>query len=103
MQCLFEGEEEIGSPHLTSFIEQHTHALTADVALMSDMPMLAPDRPAITYAMRGGLSLELELHGPQQDLHSGIFGGAIHNPLQALCDIIATFTTRGARGDPRVL
>ena len=89
VQCLFEGEEEIGSPNLTPFLARHTHELAADVVLMSDMPILAPDRPAITYAMRGGLSLELELHGPQHDLHSGIFGGAIHNPLQALCDIIA--------------
>jgi acetylornithine deacetylase/succinyl-diaminopimelate desuccinylase-like protein len=89
VKCLFEGEEEIGSPNLTPFLARHTHALAADVALMSDMPMLAPDCPAITYAMRGGLSLELELHGPQHDLHSGIFGGAIYNPLHALCDIVA--------------
>jgi acetylornithine deacetylase/succinyl-diaminopimelate desuccinylase-like protein len=97
VKCLFEGEEEIGSPHLTPFLARHTHALAADVALMSDMPILAPDRPAITYAMRGGLSLELELRGPQHDLHSGIFGGAMHNPLQALCDIIANLHDPGGR------
>jgi acetylornithine deacetylase/succinyl-diaminopimelate desuccinylase-like protein len=89
VQCLFEGEEEIGSPNLTPFLSQHKSALAADVAVMSDMPMIAPDHPAITYAMRGGLSLELEVCGPKRDLHSGIFGGAIHNPLQALCEIIA--------------
>jgi acetylornithine deacetylase/succinyl-diaminopimelate desuccinylase-like protein len=52
--------------------------------------MLAADRPALTYAMRGALSLELEIHGAAQDLHSGNFGGAIHNPLQVLCEIVAS-------------
>jgi acetylornithine deacetylase/succinyl-diaminopimelate desuccinylase-like protein len=89
VKCLFEGEEEIGSPNLTPFLSQHKSALAADMAVMSDMPIIAADRPAITYAMRGALSLELEVHGPRQDLHSGIFGGAIHNPLQVLCEIIA--------------
>jgi acetylornithine deacetylase/succinyl-diaminopimelate desuccinylase-like protein len=89
VKCLFEGEEEIGSLNLTPFLSQHKSALAADVAVMSDMPMVAPDRPAITYAMRGGLSLELEVCGQKRDLHSGIFGGAIYNPLQALCEIIA--------------
>ena len=89
VQCLFEDEEEIGSPNLPPFLARHKRALAADVAVLSDMPILAPDRPAITYAMRGGLSMELELRGPQRDLHSGIFGGAVHNPLQALCAIIA--------------
>jgi len=89
IKCLFEGEEEIGSSSLIRFLERNKHALLADVAVMSDMPMLAANRPALTYAMRGGLSLELEVRGPQRDLHSGIYGGAIHNPLQALCEIIA--------------
>jgi acetylornithine deacetylase/succinyl-diaminopimelate desuccinylase-like protein len=89
VKCLFEGEEEIGSPNLTTFLTRHRRQLVADVAVLSDMPILAPNRPAITYAMRGGLSVELELHGPRRDLHSGIFGGAVHNPLQALCALIA--------------
>ena len=87
--CLFEGEEEIGSPNLAAFLDAHRRALAADVAVVSDMPILAPDRPAITYAMRGGLGLELEACGPSHDLHSGLFGGAIANPLQALCQVIA--------------
>jgi acetylornithine deacetylase/succinyl-diaminopimelate desuccinylase-like protein len=87
--CLFEGEEEIGSPNLTPFLARNRHALAADCAVMSDTRILAPDSPAITYALRGGISLELEVRGPQQDLHSGTFGGAVHNPLQVLCDIIA--------------
>jgi acetylornithine deacetylase/succinyl-diaminopimelate desuccinylase-like protein len=96
IKCLFEGEEEIGSPNLTPFLARNKHRLTADVAVMSDTPILAPNRPAITYAMRGGLSAELEIHGPRLDLHSGLFGGAIHNPLQVLCEVIATL--HGTKG-----
>ena len=88
VRYLFEGEEEIGSPNLAAFITRNKKALAADVAVLSDMWILAPDRPAITYAMRGALSLELEVSGPRNDLHSGNFGGAIHNPLEALCKII---------------
>lgn len=89
IKCLFEGEEEIGSPNLPSFLARNKDMLAADVAVLSDMRILAPDRPAITYALRGALSVELEVTGPIQDLHSGTFGGAVHNPLQALCEIIA--------------
>ena len=89
VKCLFEGEEEIGSPNLQSFLRRNGGALRADLAVVSDMWMLASDRPAITYALRGALSLELEVCGPGEDLHSGNFGGAVHNPLQALCEIIA--------------
>lgn len=90
VKCLFEGEEEIGSPHLKNFIRRHARALSANVAVMSDTRMLSPERPAITYSLRGGLSLELEVFGPRQDLHSGNFGGAVHNPLQGLCEIVAS-------------
>jgi acetylornithine deacetylase/succinyl-diaminopimelate desuccinylase-like protein len=89
IRCIFEGEEEIGSPNLTAFLKRNREALSADVAVMSDTRMLARDRPALTYAMRGALSLELEIHGGAEDLHSGNFGGAIHNALQALCEIVA--------------
>ena len=89
VKCIFEGEEEIGSPHLASFIAHNQRALRANAAIISDTRMLAPDRPAISYAQRGGLRAELEIEGPEQDLHSGNFGGAVHNPLQALCEIIA--------------
>jgi acetylornithine deacetylase/succinyl-diaminopimelate desuccinylase-like protein len=89
VKCIFEGEEEIGSPHLTSFIARNRRALRADAAIISDTRMLAPDRPAISYAQRGGLRAELEVTGPPHDLHSGNFGGAILNPVQALCEMIA--------------
>jgi acetylornithine deacetylase/succinyl-diaminopimelate desuccinylase-like protein len=89
VKCLFEGEEEIGSPNLPAFLKRHARTVAADVAVLSDSPMLGPDRPVITESLRGGLSVELEVRGPGHDLHSGNFGGAVHNPLQALCEIIA--------------
>ncbi|MBX3327257.1 MAG: dipeptidase [Nitrospira sp.] len=96
-KCLFEGEEEIGSPNLLSFLARHRDMLAANVAVLSDMPMLASNRPAITESMRGMLSLELEIRGADQDLHSGLYGGAIDNPLQTLCEIIASLRDRGGR------
>jgi acetylornithine deacetylase/succinyl-diaminopimelate desuccinylase-like protein len=87
--CLFEGEEEIGSPNLGAYLKQHSRSLAADVAVVSDTRILGPRRPAITYALRGGLGIELEVFGPGRDLHSGNFGGAIQNPIQALCELVA--------------
>ena len=89
VKCLFEGEEEIGSVNLPAFLGRNRRALTADVAVMSDTRMLGPDRPAITHSVRGQLALEVTVRGPRQDLHSGNFGGAVHNPLQVLCEMIA--------------
>jgi len=89
VKCIFEGEEEIGSPHLTSFIGRNRRALHADAAVISDTRMLAPDRPAISYAQRGGLRAEVKVTGPRHELHSGNFGGAVLNPVQALCEMIA--------------
>jgi acetylornithine deacetylase/succinyl-diaminopimelate desuccinylase-like protein len=97
VKCLFEGEEEIGSPSLLPFVAQNKEALAADVAVMSDTPMLGPDRPAIHHAVRGALYLELEVCGPRHDLHSGNFGGAVHNPLQALCEVIAALHDANGR------
>jgi len=78
--CLFEGEEEIGSPSLQSFLVTRSHILTSDCAVVSDMQIPASEHPAITYALRGALSLELEVKGPQRDLHSGVFGGRFTTP-----------------------
>jgi acetylornithine deacetylase/succinyl-diaminopimelate desuccinylase-like protein len=97
LKCLFEGEEEIGSPHLTGFIERNRRALAADVAVISDTSMHGLDRPALSYSLRGQLAVELEVVGPHHDLHSGSFGGAVHNPLQALCEMIAQLHDRGGR------
>jgi len=89
VKCLFEGEEEIGSPNLIPFVVRNQRELAADAAVASDTRMLGPSRPGISYAERGSLNLEVEVRGPKHDLHSGNFGGAVHNPLQALCEIVA--------------
>jgi len=97
VKCLFEGEEEIGSPNFASFLAKNKSAFTADVVVVSDTAMLGQDRPAITYSMRGALSLELEVTGPKTDLHDGQFGGMVHNPLKGLCDIVAGLQTSGGQ------
>ena len=89
IKFLIEGEEEIGSPSLTAFMKEHAELLKCDMALNPDTGMLAPDLPTITYALRGLAYFEIRVHGPDHDLHSGVFGGAVHNPAQVLCDLIA--------------
>jgi acetylornithine deacetylase/succinyl-diaminopimelate desuccinylase-like protein len=89
LKVLIEGEEEIGSTHIKEFIASHPELLRADFALNTDTGLLVPDLPTITYALRGLAYFEIRVSGPANDLHSGIFGGAIHNPAQALCEIIA--------------
>jgi len=94
---LFEGEEEIGSPNLYRFIEEHRQLLACDLCLNPDTGMLGPELPTITYALRGLAYFELRLRGPSQDLHSGSFGGVVHNPAQALCELIAGLHDRSGR------
>jgi acetylornithine deacetylase/succinyl-diaminopimelate desuccinylase-like protein len=89
VKWLIEGEEEIGSEHLGSFIEKHKDMLGCDFCLNPDAGMIGPDLPTITYALRGLAYFELRLYGPNRDLHSGLFGGTVHNPAQALCELIA--------------
>ena len=89
LKFVVEGEEEIGSPNLKAFVESHRDLLAADVAVISDTHGNGLDQPTIIYALRGLVYMELEVRGPATDLHSGIFGGAVHNPAQALCEIIA--------------
>lgn len=93
--CLFEGEEEIGSASLPVFLQRH--ALPADVAVVSDMRILAAERPALTESLRGSLSVELRVRSARRDLHSGTFGGAVPNALQVLCEILARLHERGGR------
>jgi acetylornithine deacetylase/succinyl-diaminopimelate desuccinylase-like protein len=95
--CLFEGEEEIGSPNLASFLGANRSTLEAECAVVSDMQIPSPNRPAITYALRGALSVELDARGPKRELHSGVYGGAVYNPLQGLCEIIARLHDRHGR------
>ncbi len=89
VRFFFEGEEEIGSPALEPFIRSHRDILQADFCLNPDAGMVAPDRPSICYALRGLAYYELCIKGPAMDLHSGMFGGAVHNPAQVLCDLIS--------------
>lgn len=89
IKLLIEGEEEIGSIHLPGFISEHKDLLRCDVAVISDTAMYDKDIPAIGYALRGLCYMELEITGPNRDLHSGQFGGAVDNPINALAHIIA--------------
>jgi acetylornithine deacetylase/succinyl-diaminopimelate desuccinylase-like protein len=89
VKLLIEGEEEIGSPHLGDFILHHRDLLTADFCFNPDAGMIAADQPTITYALRGLAFFELRVYGPDHDLHSGLYGGVVHNPAQALCELIA--------------
>ncbi len=92
-----EGEEEINSPNLPALLEREGSRLKAEAILVSDTNMLGPSRPSIIYGLRGNLSCELEVRGPSHDLHSGRYGGAVLNPLQALCEIIAGLHDREGR------
>jgi acetylornithine deacetylase/succinyl-diaminopimelate desuccinylase-like protein len=89
IKFIIEGEEEIGSPNLTPFLESHKDLLKCDFALNPDAGMIAPDIPTIVYALRGLAYFELRVYGPEHDLHSGLFGGVVHNPAQALCELVA--------------
>lgn len=89
LKYLLEGEEEIGSPHLGRFIDEHRDRLACDVVLNADGGIHAPDQPSITYSLRGLAYFELEVRGPAKDLHSGLFGGTVLNPIQALCELVA--------------
>jgi acetylornithine deacetylase/succinyl-diaminopimelate desuccinylase-like protein len=89
IKMMVEGEEEIGSPNLEAFITQHEDLLAADFALNLDSSMIREDLPTITYGLRGLAYFELRVSGPDHDLHSGSFGGVVHNPAQALCELIA--------------
>lgn len=97
VKYLIEGEEEIGSPSLDDFIEQHADRLACDVVVISDTCQFAPGRPAITYGLRGIVYYELRLSGPKQDLHSGTFGGAVVNPANTIARILAALVDDNGR------
>lgn len=86
---LIEGEEEIGSPSIQSFLSTHKDLFKCDFVLNLDAGMIAEDKPTIVYGLRGLAYFEIHLTGPAQDLHSGLFGGVVANPIQALCELIA--------------
>lgn len=89
VKFLFEGEEEIGSPSLPVWIKAHKKLLKADVCLVSDTTMISDKVPSINCGMRGLSYLEVKVTGPNKDLHSGHYGGAVANPIQVLCEMIS--------------
>ncbi len=86
---LIEGEEEIGSPNLAPFLLAHREELACDVVAISDTAMIAPNHPTFTYGLRGLAAVEVTVTGPDHDLHSGLFGGAVENPATVLARLIA--------------
>ncbi|MGL5272001.1 MAG: M20/M25/M40 family metallo-hydrolase, partial [Phocaeicola sp.] len=97
VKFIFEGEEEIGSPSLTPFIQEHKELLKADVILVSDTSMLGADLPSLTTGLRGLAYWELEVTGPNRDLHSGHFGGAVANPINTLCELLSKVVDEDGR------
>jgi acetylornithine deacetylase/succinyl-diaminopimelate desuccinylase-like protein len=90
VKFLIEGEEEVSSPNLTPFIKEHLDLLAADVCVISDSSMRVIEEPAITHSLRGMTYAEIHVEGPREDLHSGFWGGATHNPALALVEILAS-------------
>ena len=89
VKLLLEGEEESGSETLEAFAARHPQRLQADVCVISDGGIVAPEQPSLVLGLRGIVTMEVHVQGPARDLHSGHFGGNTHNPAQALCEIIA--------------
>jgi len=90
VKFMIEGEEEVGSDNLGIFVAENKEKLKADVILISDTSMIANDTPSITVGLRGLSYVEVEVTGPNRDLHSGVYGGAIDNPINTLCEMIAS-------------
>lgn len=97
---VIEGEEEVGSKHLSGFLKKHRRELACDGVVVSDTGMPAANHPALTYALRGIIAFEITLHGPARDLHSGIFGGTVENPAMALAQLLAK--VRDANGRVKI-
>ena len=97
VKFMLEGEEEIGSPSLYQFCEDHKEMLQADIILVSDTSMISMDTPSITCGLRGLAYMEVEVTGPDKDLHSGIFGGAVANPANVLTRLVASLVDDNGR------
>lgn len=91
VKLLIEGEEEVGSPNLDPWVHENKDRLACDAVLISDSSMYGPGQPAIMYALRGLAYFEMKVTGPSHDLHSGLYGGAVANPINVLSEIIASF------------
>lgn len=90
VKIMFEGEEEVGSEHLGTFVKENKEKLKADVILISDTSIIANDIPSVETGLRGLTYMEVSVTGPNRDLHSGVYGGAVANPVNVLCQLIAS-------------
>jgi acetylornithine deacetylase/succinyl-diaminopimelate desuccinylase-like protein len=97
VKVLVEGEEEIGSPSFEAFLARERERLACDAVVVSDTAVLAEDVPSLTVSLRGLVAWEITVHGPATDLHSGYFGGAVRNPLEALAQMLATLKDADGR------
>ena len=97
VKFMIEGEEEVGSPNLKIFCKKYKDMLACDVILVSDTTMIAQDIPSITIGLRGLSYMEVEVTGPDRDLHSGLYGGAVANPVNILSKMIASLTDKDGR------
>jgi len=97
VKFMLEGEEEVGSDHLGDFVRANKEKLSADVILISDTDIIDNDTPSITVGLRGLSYMEVEVTGPKRDLHSGMYGGAVANPINVLCEMIASLKDEKGR------
>jgi acetylornithine deacetylase/succinyl-diaminopimelate desuccinylase-like protein len=97
VKFIVEGEEEVGSVNLEGFIKDHKDMLAADIIVVSDTSMIANDVPSVTVSLRGMSYVEVEVVGPNRDLHSGVYGGAVANPVNVLCEMIASLKDEQGR------
>jgi len=97
VKFLIEGEEEVGSVNLGAFVDAHGELLACDVVLISDTSVIANDVPSLTVGLRGMSYVEVKVTGPNRDLHSGVYGGAVTNPINALCQMVASLHDAAGR------
>jgi acetylornithine deacetylase/succinyl-diaminopimelate desuccinylase-like protein len=97
VKFMIEGEEEVGSENLGVFIKEHKERLKADIIVVSDTGIIANDTPSVTVGLRGLAYMEVEVTGPNRDLHSGLYGGAVPNPINILCEMIAKLKDENQR------
>lgn len=97
VKFMLEGEEEIGSVHLADFVRTNKEKLTADVILISDTSMIANEIPSMATGLRGLSYMEVEVTGANRDLHSGVYGGAVENPINVLCQMIASLKDKNGK------
>lgn len=91
IKFIIEGEEEVGSPNLEKYIEENKEKLAADIIVISDTGMYGPGKPAICYGLRGLAGVQIDVKGAKGDLHSGLYGGGVQNPIHAISEILASF------------